>query len=138
MPPLKISGWVNGVVSADNMKGKAVLIDFYSSWCGPCKKAVPHINTVMDTYAARGVLVVGVCTSNEKQELMEQVVRDQNIRFPTARDPQLAAHDAWRISYYPTYAVVDRHGTVRAIGLWGERLEQVLDRILSEDVHAAK
>jgi thiol-disulfide isomerase/thioredoxin len=50
MPPLEVSGWMNGVVSADDMKGKVVVIDFYATWCAPCMGTIPHTNALMAKY----------------------------------------------------------------------------------------
>src|SRR3954447_6875624 len=77
MPPLSVSGWVNGEVKPADMKGKIVVVDFYATWCGPCMAAIPHNNELMKKYKDQGVLVVGVCTSKNGQEKMEQVVKEK-------------------------------------------------------------
>ena len=135
MPPLDASDWTNGTVTADDMRGKVLLIDFFTTWCGPCRVSMPHVNAIKDKYADRGVLVMGVVTGT-KQESMEQVVKDWDIRFPVTRDPKLLAHNSWNVRFFPTYVVVDRHGVVRAIGLWRDHVEQVLDQVLAEGTGA--
>ena len=133
MPALEVSGWVNGEVTPEQMKGKIVVLDFYATWCGPCMAAIPHTNELMEKYKEKGVVVLGVCTSKNGQEKMEQVVKDKGIKYPTAKDPNLAAQKAWHVAYYPTYAIVDRKGIVRVIGLQPEYVERVVEQVLKED-----
>ena len=132
MPPLDLTGWVNGEVKPEEMKGKVVIVDFYATWCGPCMAAIPHNNELLKKYKDKGLLIVGVCTHNRGQEKMEQTVKDKGIEYPTARDSQLKSQAAWAVHYYPTYAIVDRKGIVRIIGLQPGNVEKVVKKLLDE------
>jgi len=132
MPALDVTGWINGEVKPQDMKGKVVVVDFYATWCGPCMAAIPHNNEMLKKYKDKGLLVVGVCTNKRGQEKMEQTVKDRGIEYPTARDPQLESQKTWEVHYYPTYAVVDRKGIVRAIGLQPQHVETVVKKLLDE------
>jgi thiol-disulfide isomerase/thioredoxin len=131
-PALDVTGWVNGEVKPEAMKGKVVIVDFYATWCGPCMAAIPHNNELLKKYHDQGLLIVGVCTNKSGQEKMDQTVKDRGIKYPTARDPQLESQKAWHVHYYPTYAVVDRKGVVRAIGLQPDHVEEVVKKLLAE------
>jgi thiol-disulfide isomerase/thioredoxin len=132
MPALELSGWMNGEVTPDDMKGKVVVVDFYATWCGPCMAAIPHNNEMLKKYKDKGLVIVGVCTNKRGQEKMGQVVSDKGIEYPTAKDPDLKSEKAWHVQYYPTYAVVDRKGVVRVIGLQPEYVEKVVQKLLDE------
>ena len=132
MPGLDLAGWVNGQVKPEEMKGKVVVVDFYATWCGPCMAAIPHNNELRKQYQDKGLVIIGVCTSKRGQEKMEQTAKDRGIAYPTARDPQLTNEKAWQVHYYPTYAIVDRKGIVRIIGLKPGYVEQVVKKLLAE------
>jgi cytochrome c biogenesis protein CcmG/thiol:disulfide interchange protein DsbE len=132
MPALAVSDWVNGEVTPADLKGKVVIVDFYATWCGPCVAAIPHNNELLKKYKDKGLVIVGVCTSKKGQNQMEQTVKERGIQYPTARDPNLKSQEAWEVRYYPTYAIVDRRGIVRIIGLQPDHVEEVVKKLLSE------
>jgi thiol-disulfide isomerase/thioredoxin len=132
MPPLSLEGWVNGQVKPEDMKGKVVIVDFYATWCGPCMAAIPHNNELLKKYKDAGLVIVGVCTSKQGQERMDQTAKDKGIEYPTARDPGVKSQTAWQVHYYPTYAIVDRKGIVRVVGLQPDHVEEVVKKLLAE------
>jgi len=132
MPPLYLSEWLNGVVKPEDMKGKVVVVDFYATWCGPCMAAIPHNNELMSKYKDKGLVLFGVCTSDSGQLKMDQTVRSRGIEYPSARDPFLKSERAWGVHYYPTYAIVDRKGIVRVVGLRPDYVEPVIKKLLAE------
>ncbi len=104
MPALDVTGWINGQIKPQEMKGKVVIVDFYATWCGPCMAAIPHNNELLKKYKEQGLLIVGVCTNNRGQEKMEQTVKNRGIR----------------------------KGIVRIIGLQPHNVEKVVKKLLGE------
>jgi thiol-disulfide isomerase/thioredoxin len=132
MPDLFLSDWYGKPVQTKDLKGKIVVIDFWATWCRPCLMAIPHNNQLSDKYKSKGVVFLGVCCSPQGQERMQDVAKTLKVTYPQARDPQLKTESAWKVQWYPTYAVVDRKGKVRGVGLLPQNVEPALTRLLAE------
>ena len=127
-----LSGWINGAIKPADLKGKVVVIDFYATWCGPCMAAIPHNNEMLKEFKDKGLIVVGVCTSDSGQDKFPANAKQHGIKYPAARDATLKLEKAWKVHYYPTYAVVDRKGILRAIGLQPDHVQAVVEKLLAE------
>ena len=133
MPALAdLSEWLNGEVKPADLKGKVVVLDFYATWCGPCMAAIPHNNELLQKYKDKGLVLVGICTSKRGQEKMTANAKQHGVRYPIARDAKQSSAQAYRVNYYPTYAVVDRKGIVRIVGLQPAHVETVIKKLLAE------
>ena len=134
MPALHVSDWINGGITASAIKGKVVVVDLYATWCGPCMAAIPHNNELLKKYSSKGLVIIGVCTSSHGQENFASNAKQHSIDYPAARDPELKSEKAWAVNYYPTYAVIDRKGILRAIGLQPQHVEAIVQKLLAEPV----
>jgi thiol-disulfide isomerase/thioredoxin len=130
MPKLELSEWINGEVKAEDMKGKIVVVDYWATWCGPCIASIPKNNELAKKYADKGVLIIGAC-GGRGEEKMGQIVEKHDMEYPTAKvTPE--STQAWAVQWWPTYAVVDRKGVVRALGIRPDYVPKIVDAILKE------
>ena len=132
MPAFHVSDWINGGITASNIKGKVVVVDLYATWCGPCMRAIPHNNELLKKYKSQGLAIIGVCTSGHGQETFVENAQKHGLEYPAARDPELKSEKAWAVKYYPTYAVIERKGIVRIVGLQPDHVEDVVKKLLAE------
>jgi thiol-disulfide isomerase/thioredoxin len=129
-PALEMSEWINGEVKSEAMKGKIVVVDFWATWCGPCKAAIPHNNEVAKKYADQGVLVIGACGGGREQA-MADVAKTSKIEYPTAKTTP-ATTKAWKVQWWPTYVVIDRESKIRALGVKPDYVDKIVDALLEE------
>ncbi len=134
-PEFKVAEWSLGATPAKepgSLKGKIVLIDFWATWCKPCKDAIPHTNAVADKFRDRGVVVVGVCCTRGSDK-MTQTAQRHKMKYPSARDIDNATSGAYDVQWWPFYVLVDREGKIRAAGLAPNAISIAVERLLDSE-----
>lgn len=108
-----------------DLKGKVVLVDFWASWCGPCKKSFPVIKELHEKYSVKGLTVVGVSLDEKKRE-MDDFLKKVAPPFAILRDAKGKMAEALGIETIPTSLLIDASGKVLAvhIGFEGESTKQ--------------
>jgi thiol-disulfide isomerase/thioredoxin len=131
-PKLDLNTWKNGEVTPEDMEGKIVIVDFWATWCRPCIDAIPHNLKMAKKYEGKGILLIGICGSGRGEEQMGKVVKDKGVTYPVCH-PGPGTTNAWRVAYWPTYGVIDRKGTLRALGIGHSYVEKIVDALLEEE-----
>jgi len=117
--------------------GKVVLIDFWASWCGPCKKSFPELDKLQRTFAGKDFLLLAVCV-DEKAADMAAFLKAHPVGFAVVRDVQQQLVAAAGVESMPTSLLVDRQGHIRAVhaGFRGpetvQQLTAEIDQLLTE------
>ena len=108
-------------------KGKVVLVDFWASWCAPCKASFPALQRLHDKYHASGVEVIAV-NVDTKREAMDRFLQEHPVTFSVVRDVNNRLVELVEPQAMPTSLVMDRQGRVVAIhtGFQGEETEKAL------------
>lgn len=99
--------------SLASLKGRVVVLDFWASWCVPCRASVPFFDGLQETYGSKGLSVVGL-TLEEDDEAVSDFLEAVPARFAIVRDPSGRAGEAFEVVAMPTTFLLDREGRVVA------------------------
>lgn len=94
-----------------NLKGKVVLIDFWATWCGPCKKASPLMEKLHKTYAKKGLVVIGANMDDNSKAATLGYIKEHKYTYTMTLDNQALA-GKWGVSGIPRFILIGRDGKV--------------------------
>lgn len=113
-------------------KGKYVLIDFWASWCGPCRKENPNLVALYKEYKNRDFEIVGVSLDNNRDAWIKGI-KDDNITWPQMSDLKGGASELVRqygVKVIPYTVLLDKEGKVIETNLSGEKLKNKLETLI--------
>jgi thiol-disulfide isomerase/thioredoxin len=111
-PPFTLSSRAGGQVSLADLKGKVVMINFWASWCGPCRQEFPALDQIYARYKPMGFTLVAINVESEKADA-EKFLAATPASFPILFDPDNKVSGSYGVSAMPTTVLVDRQGRVR-------------------------
>lgn len=126
---------INGSrISLQDFRGNYVLLDFWGSWCVPCRKGNPHLKELYSRYKGRGFEIIGVAADDDTPEKWLQAVREDGLLWKQILKGKTEESDIskkYNVLFYPTKILIDREGMI--IGRFGEdsaALDQLLESLL--------
>jgi peroxiredoxin len=93
-------------------RGKVVLVNFWATWCGPCRKEMPHLNRIADKYKSSGLVLLGVNIDDDVRNASE-VAKKLAVSFPVLLDTDKRVSKLYDLNSMPSTMVIDRSGRVR-------------------------
>ena len=105
-------------VASDEFKGKVIVMDFWGSWCGPCRVELPIFQAVYERYREKGVVFLGMnferpVPGKDLRDVTREFMERNKYTFPVVVDHDHVAVDAYNISGFPTVYLIDKTGTIR-------------------------
>ena len=100
---------LQGEVTLGSLRGKAVLVDFWASWCGPCRQSFPWMNGLQKRYGDKGLAIVAVNLDKDR-ELASHFLAEMPAAFTVAFDPSGKTAESYRVKALPTTFLVSPDG----------------------------
>lgn len=135
---------VNGKpVSLSQFRGKYVLLDFWGSWCGPCRAANPHLKELYSVYATKGFEILGVASEKvsgqaQAEKVWKEAIEKDGLTWTNVLNNELSMKQdvvqLYNIEGYPTQILLDKEGKVigRWLGAAGKQLDDKLKAIFNK------
>lgn len=99
-------------VKLSDFKGKVVILDFWATWCPPCRAEIPGFIALQKQYAAQGLTVVGVSLDTEGASVVKSFMKQVGMNYPVVLGSEKIASDYGGITAIPTTFVLDRDGNI--------------------------
>lgn len=124
VPEIELPNTKDSMIKLSSLQGKVVLIDFWASWCAPCRAANPYIQKLYSKYKDKGFEVIGVSLDTKQKEWLKAIKQDR-LKYL-----QVIDNTGWRskvaeryfVELLPTNFLLDRSGKIVAIDLEGKEL----------------
>jgi thiol-disulfide isomerase/thioredoxin len=131
-------------IRSSDYRGKVVIVDFWGTWCGPCRRVIPHLVHVQSQYAD-DVQVIGLCNERTSDtqlahQKLAEAIREFGINYPCSLIDDQAIRKVPDFRGYPTMLFIDRAGTVRltTVGIKPDQYwNEVLDVLIAEPAQPA-
>jgi len=109
---LKLPDLQGKVWRLQDLRGKVVMVNFWATWCPPCRKEMPDIQALYDKYKEEGLVVLAI--SDEDASKVQPFIAEKRISYPVLLDPKSKVHEAFRIQGIPKTFIYDRDGKLVA------------------------
>jgi peroxiredoxin len=135
-PAFKLTSTGGQPLSLDAFRGKVLVVDFFATWCTPCKESIPHLIEMNRRYGAQGLAIIGMSVDEDGEKLVRQFVAERRITYPVTLAGDAVSAD-FGIRSVPVMFVIDKKGHVAEIyrgfnETIGRSMEQLVKRLLAE------
>jgi len=118
-------------------RGKLVLLNFWATWCRPCRVEMPEMETLWQKYKEQGFVIVAISNDEGSKANVETFSKLLDLSFPILLDPESKVSDLYKVSKMPTSFLIDRNGKIisRIVGTeeWASpEAAQLVEKLLSQ------
>lgn len=113
-PDFTLAQYQGGNLKLSEQRGNVVLLNFWATWCGPCRTEMPELDKLAKKYADLGVVVIGVNVETEGDGV-KAYLSDIPVSFPILLDTNNVASKTYDVQAMPTTVIIDKDGKVRSL-----------------------
>lgn len=132
-PDFSVELFDGGTVSLAQLRGKVVLLNFWATWCPPCRQELTRVQSdLIDRFAGRDFVFLPV-SRGEEREAVEAFRKQTGYAFPMGLDPERRIYDLYASNFIPRNFLIDRDGrvVVASVGYEPEEFDALVERIRS-------
>jgi thiol-disulfide isomerase/thioredoxin len=111
-PNFTLKSLENQEMTLTSLKGKVVLLDFWATWCAPCREAIPHLVELYKNYKDKGLVVIGMNVDRGEGDVVRRFVKSMEIPYPILLAPEEIVRN-YGVNALPTTVLVDKEGKIR-------------------------
>jgi thiol-disulfide isomerase/thioredoxin len=111
-PAFQLTSMAGKPISLDSLKGQVVMINFWASWCGPCREEMPILEKLYSKYKPMGFTMIGVNVEPDSK-LAAEWLKATPVTFPILFDTKSEVSKLYQVSSMPSTVIVDRKGNLR-------------------------
>ena len=111
-PDFNLENLRGGDTGLIDYEGKVVLLNFWATWCMPCRAEMPGMEALWQKYREQGFVVVGISNDEGSKKRIETFTRLLDLSFPILLDPEGEVNDLYEVSNMPTSFLIDRNGRI--------------------------
>lgn len=116
-------------INLSSLKGKVVLIDFWASWCGPCRRSEPALKKLYEKYQPQGFEIYGISVDEDKFAWKTAIKQDK-INWLHVNDEKGEVASKWNVMFIPNTYLLDKTGKVVAVNPSHEQLDALIQKLL--------
>jgi peroxiredoxin len=135
-PNFKITTTTGQPVTLENYRGHVLVVDFFATWCQPCRQSIPHLVEMNRKFGKQGLQILGLSADEDGERAVKAFANEYHINYPLALAGDAATAD-FGVRSVPVMYVIDRKGVIAEVyrgfsDEMGRRVEQQIKRLLAE------
>ena len=130
-PEITVSGWKNSSpLTLSGLNGKVVVLEFWATWCGPCKSTIAHMKQMSQDYKGKDLVLIGIHAQKDCQK-MSDFVDSQGMTYPCAMDDTGDTAKKFGAQELPYIVLIDKKGNVSELDVDPAKLNGDVDKLLA-------
>ena len=110
VPNLNLTDFKGKKWDLKDLKGKVIFLNFWATWCGPCKEEMPSMEELYQQFKSKDFIFLTISVDYEKKEIVKEFIEKHRYTFPVLLDPECATLDIFQVKGIPTTFLIDKKG----------------------------